>query len=136
MLGLFIASLNEIIDLQTSRLTAVIYARVPDTVLLLLFIGEVLTMGMVGYSAGLTRRRGILTAVVLVVVLSAVLTLVVDLDRPRDRYLQVSQQPLIDLQTRSSGPPSRNHGPRAGRRRRGQDGRRRPGTRRRCPAFG
>jgi hypothetical protein len=36
--------------------------------------------------------------VVLVVVLGAVVTLVVDLDRPRDGFLEVSQQPLIDLQ--------------------------------------
>jgi hypothetical protein len=36
--------------------------------------------------------------VVLVVVLGAVVTLVVDLDRPREGFLEVSQQPLIDLQ--------------------------------------
>ena len=59
---------------------------------------------MVGYSAGLTRRRSPLTAVVLVLALSAVLTIVVDLDRPREGFLQVSQQPLIDLQ-RQLGPP-------------------------------
>jgi hypothetical protein len=53
---------------------------------------------MVGYNAGLTGRRSPLTAVVLVVVLGAVVTLVVDLDRPRGGFLVVSQQPLIDLQ--------------------------------------
>ncbi len=79
-------------------------ARVPESILLLLFVGEVLTMAMVGYSAGLTRRRTMLTALVLVVVLGAVLTLVVDLDRPRDGFLTVSQQPLIDLQQQIGAP--------------------------------
>ncbi len=86
-------------------MTAIVYARVPETVLLLLIVGSALTLGMVGYSAGLTRRRSLLTAVVLVVVLGAVITVVVDLDRPRDGFLQVSQQPLVDLQEQI-GPPS------------------------------
>ena len=60
---------------------------------------------MVGYSAGLTSRRSLLSAVVLVVALGAVITIVVDLDRPREGFIQVSQQPLIDLQ-RQIGPPS------------------------------
>ena len=104
VLALYIDSLNEMIDLHSTRAAALIYARVPETVLTLLILGAALTLGMVGYSAGLTRRRSLLTAVVLVVVLAAVLTLVVDLDRPRDGFLQVSQQPMIDLQEQL-GPP-------------------------------
>ena len=96
VLALQIDSPNETIDLHETRATAIVYARVPETVVILLILGAALTMGMVGYSAGLTRRRSFLGAVALVVVLSAVLTLVVDLDRPRDGFLQVSQQPLID----------------------------------------
>jgi hypothetical protein len=64
---------------------------------MLLLVGSMLTLGMVGYNAGLTGRRSPLTAVVLVVVLGAVVTLVVDLDRPREGFVVVSQQPLIDL---------------------------------------
>lgn len=81
-------------------------ARIPETALILLIIGAALTLGIVGYSAGLTRRRSLLGASVLVFVLAAVLTLVVDLDRPRDGFLQVSQQPLIDLQDQIGAPPS------------------------------
>ena len=95
--ALFIDSLNELIDLHTTRMTARIYSRVPETVVLVLVIGAVLTMGVVGYSAGLTSRRGMLSAVMLIIALGAVLTLVIDLDRPREGFLQVSQQPLIDL---------------------------------------
>jgi len=99
----FIESLNETIDLHETRVTAG-SARVPETLVLLLFIGSVLSLGMVGFSAGLTGRRSLLTAVVLVIALGAVLTIVVDLDRPREGLIQVSQQPLVDLQ-RVVGPP-------------------------------
>ena len=95
--GLYIETLNATIDIENARTVAIIYARVPETVLILLFLGEILTMGVVGYSAGLQGSRGLLTAIVLVIVLGAILTLLVDLDRPRDGLVQVSQQPLIDL---------------------------------------
>ena len=105
MVALYIETLNEMIDVHETRVTAGVYARVPETVLVLLFVGSALTMAMVGYGAGLTRRRSPLTALVLIVVLGAVVTLVVDLDRPRDGFLTVGQQPLIDLQ-QQIGPPS------------------------------
>jgi hypothetical protein len=105
ILALYVEALNEVIDLHESRVTAGIYARVPDTILLLLFGGTVLSIGMVGYGAGLAGRRSLITAVVLVLALGAVLMLVVDLDRARDGLLQVSQQPLIDLQEQI-GPPT------------------------------
>jgi hypothetical protein len=97
VLALFIESLNEVIDLHGSRITVGIYGRVPDTVIVLLFLSSTLTLGMVGYNAGLSRRRSPLTAIVMIVVLGAVLTLVVDLDRPREGFLTVNDQPLIDL---------------------------------------
>lgn len=103
-LALFIESLNETIDLHETRITAIVYARVPDTVLLVLLAGATLTLGMVGFAAGLTRRRSLVSAIVLIIVLGAVITLVVDLDRPREGFLQVSQQPLIDLQEQIGAP--------------------------------
>ena len=92
------------IDLQETRVTAIVYARVPDTVVLLLIVGAALTMGMVGFSAGLSGRRSLIIASVLVIVLSAVITLVIDLDRPREGLLQVSQQPLLDVQRQIGRP--------------------------------
>jgi hypothetical protein len=98
MLGLYIDSLNEVIDLHEERVITGIYARVPETILLLLLFGSIMTLAMVGYNAGLTRRRSPLTAAVLVTVLGAVISLVFDLDRPQGGFLEVSQRPLIDLQ--------------------------------------
>jgi hypothetical protein len=104
VLALYIDSLNDVIDLHTTRVTSRIYGRVPETVVIVLLAGAVLTMGVVGYSAGLTGRRSVLSAIILVVALGAVLTLVVDLDRPREGFVQVSQQPLIDLHEKIGDP--------------------------------
>jgi hypothetical protein len=97
LMSLFLDSVNNVIDIHEQRVVAGIYARVPETVLLLLLGASALTLGMVGYSAGLALRRGLLSAVVLAVTLAAVLTIVVDLDRPRDGFLVVSQQPIQDV---------------------------------------
>ena len=102
--ALFIESLNETIDLNTTRIIAGVYARVPETVLWLLIGGSVLTLAMVGYSAGTTGQRSVLTAVVLVLAFGAVITLVIDLDRPQDGFIQVSQLPLVQL-TEQLGAP-------------------------------
>jgi hypothetical protein len=60
---------------------------------------------MVGYSAGLKGRRSVLTASVLIVVNGDDTILVVDLDRPQEGLLNVSQQALLDVQ-RWIGPPT------------------------------
>lgn len=99
----FIEALNDTIELHETRVTAG-SARVPETLVVLLYGGSILSLGLVGFGAGLTGRRSLLTAAVLIVALGAVLTIVVDLDRPLEGLIQVSQQPLIDLQQRI-GPP-------------------------------
>lgn len=104
VLGLYIESLNEVFDLHEKRMVAGIYGRLPGTILLLLLFGSMLSLAMVGYSAGLKRRRSPLAAVVLIAILGAVITLVFDLDRPRSGFLEVSQQPLIDLQGQIGNP--------------------------------
>jgi hypothetical protein len=104
VLAIYIESVNEMFDLQNERVVAGIYARVPETVLYMLLIGGVLTVGMVGYNAGLTRKRSFVSAVILIVLMSAVIMLVIDLDRPRDGLLTVSQQALIDVQNSIGAP--------------------------------
>jgi hypothetical protein len=99
-------SLTEIVSLNETRVVSGLYARVPETILLLLLAGSALSLGMVGYSAGLSGRRSILSAVVLVVALGAVMTLVMDLDRPQEGFLRVSQQALLDVQSWINLPPT------------------------------
>ena len=91
-------SLTEVVSLNQSRVVSGLYARVPETILLLLLAGSALSLGLVGYSAGITGQRSLVSAVVLVVALGAAMTLVIDLDRPQEGFLKVSQQALLDVQ--------------------------------------
>lgn len=97
-------SLTDLVNVGENRVIAGLYARVPETILWLLLGGSALSLGMLGYSAGLTRRRSLLSAMVLIVALGAVTTLVVDLDRPQDGFVRVSQRPLTELQQQMGAP--------------------------------
>ena len=96
--ALFIESLNDTIDLHTMRLTAGLYGRVPPTILWLLIVGSALSLGLVGYNAGLVGKRSPVLAGVLIFAMGTVLALVMDLDRPADGLIETNQRPLIDLQ--------------------------------------
>jgi hypothetical protein len=103
--ALVVDSINEIIRVSSYRVTAGVYARVPETILLLLFALTALAIAMVGYRAGVTNRHSLATATLLAVTLCAVLTLVVDLDRPQEGFLTVSQRALQELQQQIGDPP-------------------------------
>lgn len=95
--GLFIESINDLIDLHTVRLTAAVRSRIPGTIWAALFSVAAVTFWAMGYYSGLTRTRRSLSS--LAVVLSFVITiwLIADLDRPQQGLIRVSQQAIIDL---------------------------------------
>ena len=95
--ALFIESLNEMIDLHTSRLTVVVRNRIPRSIWGTLYFIASLTMVAVGYHAGLSRFRSSITATAHVLTLAAVFMLICDLDRPSQTFFNVSQQALVDL---------------------------------------
>jgi hypothetical protein len=97
MTGLFITSLNELIDVHAKRLVAV-RNRIPDVIWLFLFVTAVLGMASMGYHTGLTGSRRTVAVIFLTLAFSGALTLIADLDRPREGFIQVSQQPMLDLQ--------------------------------------
>jgi hypothetical protein len=94
--GIFVQSLNEMIDLHETRVTAG-RNRIPDSIWLVLYIVTILTMTAVGYQFGLTGERSWAVTILLVLVFAAVLSLIADLDQPQIGLLRVSQQAVIDL---------------------------------------
>ena len=94
--GLFVQALNEVIDLDTARVTAG-RNRIPDTIWLALYIVGILTMMAMGYQFGLTGERNWAVITLLVLAFTTVMFLIADLDRPQSGLLQVSQQAMIDL---------------------------------------
>lgn len=105
VVGLFIESLNDVIDLHTKRLCLGLRNRIPSSIWAALYLVTVIGMFVMGYHGGLSGSCRSLAMLALVVAFSAVMTLIVDLDRPKQGVFRVSQQAMIDLQ-RSMTPPS------------------------------
>lgn len=93
--GLYIQSLNEMIDAQGKRLAAV-YSRVPNIVLIALYVVAIVALIFAGYANGLQHRRLRLPVYVMGVLIAAVILLIEDLDRPNTGFIKVSQQPMIN----------------------------------------
>jgi hypothetical protein len=93
--GLFIQSLNEMIDNQGKRLAA-LRTQVPNIVLLALFGVAAFASGFAGYASGLEARRTRLPVYIMGFLVSALILLIMDLDRPSAGFIEVSQQPMID----------------------------------------
>ena len=95
--GLFVQSLNEVIDVHAKRLMAGVRSRVPGMIWIVLYLLAILAMVMIGYHEGLTNSRRSIAVIALVLGFSSVLYLIADLDRPVQGTLRVSQQAMIDL---------------------------------------
>jgi hypothetical protein len=105
VVGLFIQSLNETIDVHSKRVLVGLQSRLPGILWGTLYLIALSTMAGVGYQEGLSQSRRSLAIIVLVVTFTAVLTLVADLDRPGEGLLRVSQQAMIDLRNLMSTYP-------------------------------
>jgi hypothetical protein len=95
--GLFIQSLNEVIDLHAKRVMAGLRSRVPGVIWIVLYVLAILAMIMMGYHSGLAHSRRSIAVIALILGFSAVLYLIADLDRPGQGTLRVSQQAMLDL---------------------------------------
>lgn len=97
VIGLFITTLNEVIELHVKRVRAGLNSRIPTVILFVLFFVTSLATLSMGYLAGIGGKRANLVNVALVFAFSSVIYLIIDLDRPQEGLLKVSQQPLRDL---------------------------------------
>lgn len=98
MTGIFIQSLNDVIDLHSKRVLVGLRSRIPFVLWAGLFCLAVLGMMSVGYQAALSLTRRSPAMIGLVFAFSVVLLLIADLDRGQEGLLRVSQQAMIDLQ--------------------------------------
>jgi hypothetical protein len=95
--GLFSESLNDVIDIHEKR-QAALDNHVPEAVLHLLLAVSLVSVGLVGYGGGLNRRRRPISNALFALLVVFVLTTIIDIDRPRRGFIEVSQESLIRLQ--------------------------------------
>jgi hypothetical protein len=97
IVGLFVQSLNDVIDLHTKRLTAAVRNRIPLAIWVALYGISVFSFAAMGYHSGLIGTSRSLVIVVVTFTFSVVIVLIADLDRSQEGFLKVSPQALIDL---------------------------------------
>ncbi len=96
--ALFVASLNEMFDLQTKRVTVSIVYQMPTVIWTALFALMIFAMLAVGYLLGMSNPVNWLLVLTLSLSLSTVVLLIADLDRGAAGYIRVEAQPMLDLQ--------------------------------------
>jgi hypothetical protein len=96
VLGLYLQTLNEMIDVHTKRLTA-LRVRIPAVIWIALYAITVLAMAEIGYHTGLGGRRRPLSTPAFALAFAAVMLLIADLDRPQAGWIRVSQQSMVEL---------------------------------------
>jgi len=93
--GLYIQTLNEMFDRQEAR-HAMALNHVPNTVLIALYGLAIVASAFAGYAAGLDAQRSRLPIYTIGVLVSIVIFLIQDIDRPGPGLIMVSQQPMLD----------------------------------------
>jgi hypothetical protein len=95
--GLFIASLNDVIDVSEERLTTK-ENHVPGAVLALLIAVSCGALGFMGCGSGLAGRKQRVPTITFIIMSALVLIVILDMDRPRHGLIQVSQGSMLRLQ--------------------------------------
>jgi len=98
----FVESLNEMNDLRAKRIAA-LENHVPESALYLLIIVATLSIAFVGYGFGISHFRGRVTLITVCLVTTLVVTVILDMDRPRRGIIRVSQKSLLELQHQING---------------------------------
>jgi hypothetical protein len=96
IMALFVDSINEVIDVHSLRLAAV-DLRLPRLLGMVLYAATLLSFLLVGVASSADGKRDPVAILLFALALVAVLMIVVDLDRPQQGLLTVSQTALSDL---------------------------------------
>ncbi len=86
-------AVNDVIDLHSTRVAAG-HKHLPMLIMGLLVACSVLAVGVIGYGAGIGRRRRLALTMPLALLIGVALWVTIDLDRPRAGLLQLNDEPL------------------------------------------
>ena len=91
-----VAAVNEVIDLHTARNMAV-FDRLPLVVLLLLLFITASSLAIAGFNAGLSGRMSRWRMIIFALVLTGIVYVIQDFDRPVDGFILVAHDSLHQL---------------------------------------
>jgi hypothetical protein len=101
----FIASLNETIDLESTRIAAK-RNHVPGAVWLLLLCVAGWGMWLTSYEAATAGRPAILERCLFPLLIAIVITLITDIDTPRGGLIALDERPLLELNDSLNASPA------------------------------
>jgi hypothetical protein len=97
IVGLFVQSLNDTIDLHAERVTAGVRNRIPGAIWVALYGISIFAFGAMGYHSGMSGTIRSPVILLVAITFSVVIVLIADLDRSQEGILTVSQHALVDL---------------------------------------
>lgn len=98
LLGAYIESLNDTIDLDATR-RAALEAHVPETMVLLILVVAFVACGATGLACGLgIARREMLSLVIVPLLVAVSCAVLIDLDRPRFGTIRLSDSAMDRLE--------------------------------------
>jgi len=92
----YLQRLNSMFDSRTER-NAILRNRIPESILVLLFLSFSITAGMIGYNGGLSLKRAYFPPIVMITLIALVIMIIIDLDKPRRGIITVSQREMMEL---------------------------------------
>jgi hypothetical protein len=95
--ALYAAAVNEMIDMHGRRVAAALRNPIPPTIFATLYAVAFLVLAVTGFSRGAAGDRSALATLALTLVLAVVFALILDLDRPYEGLVTVSQQAMRDV---------------------------------------
>jgi len=101
--GLYSTSITNLIEDFNKRITLFTASRIPFAVLLVLYAGSFLTMMALGYQFGISGKGGFRVSLVLAFIFAMVIFLILALDHPETRLVNINNKPLITLQNQMHG---------------------------------
>jgi len=91
-----VESVNQVISVHSLRVTAAV-KRLPTILGVVLILSTIISFSLVGVASSADRKRDTVAILLFALVFAAVLMIMVDLDRPMDGMLTVSQTAITDL---------------------------------------
>jgi hypothetical protein len=101
---LYVETLNEMIDAHTTRVAA-LDNRIPAPVLWLQILASAVALGVLGMYLA-SHERGVLMALLAAGLVTIMLLVIVDLDRPHRGLITIPDGPLVALRESMNGPPA------------------------------
>ena len=106
---LYVETLNEMIDMQTVRVAG-LNNRVPGPVLAVEVVGAAVALGLLAFYLALLGR-GVITVLLAAGLVTLLLLVTFDLDRPTRGLIRVPDTPLVSLRASMALPPAATGSP-------------------------